>query len=415
MNKQSTSQKASLTSRTFHSGFWKALFASVFSLLIGLVLGFIIMLIVSFTNADAHPWEGLLVLFAGPFSALRPVNALGNMIFYTVPLIFTGLSVAIAYKTGLFNIGAAGQFIIGTLVSLEIALNINSIGKPTQAIFVWLLAVVAGCLGGILWGLIPGALKAFFGINEVIICIMTNWIAANLATWVFSSQVHLSNIEGGKSGYLITTSSTGNSTPAGGLGKLTGNSYLDISIIIAIVIAILIWLLLNKTTLGYSMKACGMNKYSAKYAGINDKLNIMISMGLAGGLAALGGAFYYLNPGIELQFKSIYQNLPSYGFDGISAAFLANISPLAVIFSSLLIRYLSAAGSNLTSAGYNSYFADIIIASIIYLAGFSRIFQEMIPNIVKTAKASKAKAYHKALTEGLDETLEENEISGGNE
>ena len=163
------------------------------------------------------------------------------------------------------------------------------------------------------------------------------------------------------------------------------------------------------------MKACGINKYSAKYAGINDKLNIMISMGLAGGLAALGGAFYYLNPGIELQFKSIYQNLPSYGFDGISAAFLANISPLAVIFSSLLIRYLSAAGSNLTSAGYNSYFADIIIASIIYLAGFSRIFQEMIPNIVKTAKASKAKAYHKALTEGLDETLEENEVSGGNE
>lgn len=418
MTKQEPTKNSNFLNRFFKNGFWKSLFASTLSILIGIMLGFLIMLVVSINNKDAHPGQGIIALLSGPFTALKKGKAFGNMVFYAVPLIFTGLSVAIAYKTGLFNIGAAGQFLIGTMLSLEIALHINSKGNPTQGVFVWLLAVIVGCIGGILWGLIPGALKAFFGINEVIICIMTNWIAANLVTWVFSKQVDITNTSAGKSGYLIKTAVTGNGTPSGGLGKLTGNSYLDISIIIAIVIAILVWLLLNKTTLGYSMKACGMNKYSAKYAGITDKLNIMFSMGLAGGLAALGGIFYYMNPGIELQFKSVYQNLPGYGFEGISAAFLANINPLAVIFSALLIRYLTAAGTNLALAGYNSYFADIIIASIIYLAGFTRIFQEMIPNIVKAHKENRSKRRIASLTSGIFEeepTKEESLEKGGNE
>jgi general nucleoside transport system permease protein len=376
---------------TSSSGF-KSFTASLVSIFIGLLIGFLIMLFSSFSISGAEPFMGLAYLFAGPFTAYDIPNDFGNMIFYTVPLIFTSLSVAVAYKTGLFNIGAPGQFLMGTMMALLIALNINSTGNAVQGVFVWILAIICAAVAGLVWGLIPGCLKAFFGINEVIVSIMSNWIAANLFTWVFSSDAmsHLVNTGAGKSGYLITTTVTGNSTPDWGLGSLTNNSYLDIGIFIAIIIAVLCWLLLNKTTIGYSMKACGANKFSAKYAGINDKFNIMLAMAIAGALAGLGGAFYYLHAGIEIQFKSVYQILPDYGFSGIAGAFLANCNPIACIFSALFIRYINASGTNLVSVGYNRYFADIIIAVIIYLAGFTTFFQNVIWRLFKKKKIKKA-------------------------
>lgn len=352
--------------------------SSISSILIGLAVGILVMLICSFFVENSNFLQGVATLVQGPFAAGKPMKEIGNMLFYTVPLIFTGLSVAIAYKTGLFNIGAPGQFLVGTMVALLIALNIDSTGKPSQGVLIWLLSVLAGMIAGALWGMIPGILKAFLGINEVIICIMTNWIAANMFTWVFTKMPQLTNNGSGKSSYLITTAVTGNGTPTLGLDLAFKGSYLDSSILIAIVIAILLWLLINKTTLGYSMRACGLNKFSAKFAGMNDKLNVLLSMALAGGLAALGGCFYYLNPGIEISYKSIYQSLPGYGFDGIPAALLANCNPIAVIFSSLFMRYLYSSGTNLSSSNFNLYFSDLIVAIIIYLSGFSRHFGERI-------------------------------------
>lgn len=357
----------------------KSIFASLISILVGIVFGFILMLICSIFLSKANPGQAFLYLLKGPFGSTTAAwNQFGTMLFYAGPLIFTGLSVAVAYKTGLFNIGAPGQFLMGTMGSLLIALNINTVGNRTAGVFVWMLALLVGTLLGFIWSLIPGALKAFFGINEVIICIMTNWIAANIVSWVFSSQPNLANTPEGKSGYLIKTLTTGNYTPTFGSG-----SYLDIGIIFAIIAAILMWIIMNKTALGYSLKACGYNKDAAKYAGINEKLYIMIAMGIAGALAAMGGAFYYLNPNIELQFKSVYQSLPDYGFNGIPAALLANCNPIGVIFSAIFIRWLNASGSFLQRAGYNKYFADIIIAAIIYLAGFSRFMREQLDRYYK--------------------------------
>jgi simple sugar transport system permease protein len=334
------------------------------------------------------------------------------MVFYTVPLIFTSLSVAVAYKTGLFNIGAPGQFLMGTMCALLVALSIDSTSNATQGVFIWILALVIAAIAGILWGLIPGALKAYFGINEVIVAIMTNWIAANIFTWVFSldNLSFMVNKPGGKSAYLLTTSSTGNGTPNLGLKALTNNSYLDIGIFLAVVIAILCWLLMNKTTLGYSMRACGLNKFSARYAGINDKKNILIAMGLAGALAGLGGALYYLNPGIEIQYQSVYQILPDYGFTGIAGAFLANCNPIACIFAALFIRYINASGTNLVSVGYNRYFADIIVAVIIYLAGFSNFFKGLLIRFKHKDRDAKqaSSLYEKILVKGL-------KTKGGNE
>lgn len=361
----------------------KSVYSSLVCVLIGIFIGFMIMVFCSFipsTNAD--PISGLFYLASGPFSSsLQPLKEFGMTLFYTGPLIFTGLSVAIAYKTGLFNIGAPGQFLMGTMGSLLIALNINTTGNRFAGVFVWLLALFIGVIFGAIWSLIPGLLKAFFGINEVIVSIMSNWIAANIVSWVFSSPSlgHIVNSGAMKSGYLIQTSATGNYTPTLGLGGLFSSngssSYLDIGIVLAILMCALLWVLMNKTTLGFELKACGYNKDAARYAGMNEKMNICIAMMIAGSLSAMGGALYYLNPNIELQFKACYQTLPEYGFNGIPAALLANSHPIGVFFSSFFIRYLTSAGGFLQRAGFNKYFADTIIAIIIYFAGFSRFIE----------------------------------------
>lgn len=386
----------------------KSVGASLICILAGILIGFIVMLVSTPALGfdKANPFEGLLYLFAGPFTAGDPLCSFGNMLFYSVPLIFTSLSVAVAYKTGLFNIGAPGQFLVGTMLSLLVALSIDSNGNTGKGVGIWILAVVLAVLGGMIWGLIPGLLKAFFGINEVIVTIMTNWIAANMFSWVFSldSLSSLRNTANGKSAYLITTAVTGNGTPSLGLGKITNNSYLDIGIFLALIAAILCWVLMTKTTRGYSMRACGLNKYSARYAGINDRFNIMFAMGLAGALAGLGGGLYNLNPGIEYQWKVAYLSLPAEGFNGIAGAFLANCNPIACIFAAIFIKYIGAAGDNLTIVGYNKYFADIIIAVIIYLAGFTNFFRNLLSRKGKDNKAEISSLHMKMLLKGLDMT-----------
>ena len=372
--------------------------ASLIAIIAGLILGVILLAATSSVPGTDFP-RGLQILLQGPFTT--GIQSVGNRLFYCVPLIFTGLSVAVAYKTGLFNIGAPGQFLMGIRCSLLVALNINSIGKPVQGVFVWILALVVGMLAGALWGLIPGALKATLGINEVIICIRTNWIAANRFSWVFEPRTYLHGTGTGKSGYLIKTSVTGNGTPSWGFGELTNNSRLDCSIVIAGVIAILLWLFRNKTALGYSRRACGLNKFSAKYAGRKEKKNIRFAMALAGGLAALGGCFNYLNPAREIKFDSAYASLPSYGFDGIPAALLANCNPIGVLFASLFRRYLSSSGSSLAAAHYNKYYADRIIAVIIYRSGFSRFFIELYRRFKQKKYNTTSKKLYAILTEGL--------------
>lgn len=361
----------------------KSVISSLVCIVAGILVGFIVMLIISAIAKDIsinNAFQGLGIIILGPFasgSAKYIITNLGDMIFYAVPLIMCGLSVAIAFKTGLFNIGAAGQFLMGTMGSLLVALNI-SVSSSVAGVFVWILALIVGAAFGFLWGAIPGLFKALFNVNEVIVCIMTNWIAANIVSWVFSACPHLVNTGSGKSGYLITTATTHTGTPKIGLNKIFAGSYIDLGIILAIVFAILVWIVLNKTTFGYELKACGNNRHAAKYAGMNDKRNIIISMAIAGALAAIGGSLYYLNPGIEFNFVSAYSKLPDYGFNGIPVALLASNNPIGVIFTGLFLRYIAQGGDNLTSANYNRYIADIIIALIIYFSGFSKLIKDVI-------------------------------------
>lgn len=381
-------------------------------ILAGILVGFIVMVILSLTSNNltlGDAFYGLKILLGGPFSsgsAKYIITNLGDMIFYATPLIMTGVSVAIAYKTGLFNIGAAGQFLMGTMGSLIVALNINTNGNAVLGVLVWLLALIVGMLCGMIWGAIPGFFKAVFNVNEVIVCIMTNWIAANIVSWVFGTMPNIINSAGGKSGYLITTAVTGNGTPKAGLNSIFAGSYIDIGIFIVVLIAVFIYIMLTKTTFGYELRACGANKHGARYAGMNEKRNIILSMVIAGGLAAIGGAIYYLNPGIEFKFASAYSKLPDYGFNGIPAALLGSSNPIAVVFVSIFIRYLSIGGDNLPSAGFNKYIADVIIALIIYFAGFSRLFKELMEKLRRRSEIRESTSDDSEIADEAKETAD---------
>ena len=376
------------------SSFWskdgtKSVLASLLSILIGLAVGSVIVILVGLLNPAlglSGAWDGVRLIFGGIFSTGRNAAGaltfgfnstnVGNMLFRATPLILTGLSVAVAFKTGLFNIGAPGQYLMGTAASLMLALGIPSETVPTWLI--WTIAFLGGMLAGALWGCIPGLVKALLNINEVLACIMTNWIAANLVTWMFDGSDFRNLVENTKSGYIYKTTYNGVATAKLGLDKLFPNSQVNGGILIAIVIAILMYILMSKTTLGYQLKACGSNRHAARYAGIADKRNIVLSMAIAGGLSGAATALYYLSGNTEF-FWSTYQTLPATGFNGIPVALLAASHPIAVIFTGCFMSMLDIVGLQLTNlTAYNEYITDVIIATIVYLSAFSLVIKMLL-------------------------------------
>jgi len=415
------------------TSFWdkagtRSVLASLVAILIGMLVGGVIILIVGLSNPNLGlkgAWEGIRLVVAGLFATGRSAGgsltfgfnpaSFGNMLFRAMPLVMTGLSVALGNKAGLFNIGAPGQYLAGTAASLYVALSV-----PTSVIppwLVWVLAFLAGMLAGACWGAIPGMLKAFLNINEVLACIMTNWIAANLVTWLFDASNLKNMLEGTKSGYIYKTSTVmhdvivdgaqtlvGANVPEGAevlatrggvatgklwLDKLFSGSQVNAGILVAILIAIVIYIIMTKTTLGYQLKACGANRYAARYAGIRDKRNIVLTMAMAGALAAAGGALYYLSGNTEF-FWSTYQSLPGEGFNGIPVALLAINDPIGVIFSAAFMSMLQICGQRLTElTAYNEYITSVIIAVIVYLSAFMLVIKTWIGKLRKGKAVSK--------------------------
>lgn len=377
------------------------LMSSLISILVGLLVGGIVVLIVGLVEpkiTGSGIWDGIRLIFGGILSTGRDAagtltwgfNAqnIGNMLFRATPLIMTGLSVAIAFKTGLFNIGAPGQYLMGTLASLSIALGIPSTSVPAGII--WVLALLGGMLAGALWGAIPGLLKALLNINEVLACIMTNWIAANLVTWMFDISNFKNMVENTKSGYIYKTSFNGVATPKLGLDKLFPGSQINGGILLAILLAVVVYVIMQKTTFGYQLKACGSNRHAARYAGIPDKRNIVLSMAIAGALAGTGAALYWLSGNTEFYWTT-YQSLPAVGFNGIPVALLAINNPVGVIFSGIFMAMLDIVGMQMTNlTAYNEYITDVIISVIVYLSAFSLVIRMMLVNIRKRREMKKA-------------------------
>ncbi|MCR4876834.1 MAG: ABC transporter permease [Clostridiales bacterium] len=393
----------------------RTIMASLISILIGLLSGIIVIIVVGLTNPSISGggiWDGVRLVMVGIFNRGRDAATgalqfgfnptfFGNMLFRAMPLILTGLSVAIAYKTGLFNIGAPGQYLAGICSSLFLALSIPTSSVP--AWIVWIIAFLGGMLAGALWGCIPGLLKSLLNINEVIACIMTNWLAASLVTWFFDLSSLKNVLEGTKTGYIYKTSTiindvlvdgvqtvAGTNIPEGatvlatrggvatskmGLDRLFSGSQVNGGILIAILLAVIFYIIMEKTILGYQLKACGSNRHAAKYAGIHDRRNIVLSMALAGAMAGAAGSLYGLSGNTEF-FWTTYQSLPAVGFTGIAVALLAVNNPIGVIFSGIFMSLLNINGQQLTNlTAYNEYITDVIIAVIVYLSAFSLIIK----------------------------------------
>ncbi len=396
----------------------RTVLASLLSILIGMLAGGVVIFAVGVSTPSLGintVWDGIRLVVGGLFVTGRDATGaltfgfnpqmMGNMLFRATPLILTGLSVALAYKTGLFNIGAPGQYLAGTAATLFIALSLGTgrvetaglvepfLGNANNFIagqvgmfppwLVWTLALIGGMIAGALWGAIPGLFKALLNVNEVLACIMTNWIAANLVTWVFDISNLKNLVENTKIGYVYKTSFNGVATSKMGLDQVFPGSQVNGGIIIAILLAVVVYIIMNKTTFGFELKACGSNRFAARYAGIKDKRSIVVSMALAGALAGAAGSLYFLSGNTEF-FWSTYQSLPAVGFNGIPVALLAGSNPIGVVFAGMFMSMLDICGLQLTNlTGYNEFITDVIIAVIVYLAAFSLVIKMVLARLGK--------------------------------
>ena len=361
----------------------KSLSASLLCIFGGIFVGFVVLVLLSVFNPRigfAEAVRGILIILGGPFSGGgNSLFQFGNMLFNATPLILTGLSACIAFKIGLFNIGAPGQYLMGAMVTLIVSLSIPSAAVPSPVI--WLLALICGTLAGALWGAIPGFFKAYLNVNEVIVCIMTNWIAANVVSWVFNGSKFI-NVAESKVNFIMKTEVNNIATATFGLDKIFSGgsvvSYADASIFLAICVAIALYVVMNKTTFGYELKACGYNRDGAKYAGMNEKRNLLLAMAIAGGLAAMGASIWCLNGHQDFKWET-YQTLPVDGFNGIPAALLAGNNPIGIIFTAIFLKYINVGGSNLAAnTAFNEYVSQLMVAMIVYFSGFARYISMLL-------------------------------------
>lgn len=357
--KKNEAQRVPLKQRESYLNFM----ASVLAILCGLAAG----LLVLFISDPASALGGFASILTGAFSDMK---SLGQVFYSATPIILTGLSVGFANKTGLFNIGAPGQFIVGAYVAVLVGVRCTFI--PGHLL--WMVCLLAATLAGAVWGLVPGVLKALCNVNEVIACIMMNYIGMYLVNFLTVLTVY--DFQKNQSMPVAA----GAVAPKLGLDKIfsynSAASSVNAGIFIAVAMGVVIYYVLEKTSFGYELKACGYNRDAAKYAGINETRSIILSMVIAGALSGLGGACLYLagaGKGIE-----VVDTLAAEGFNGIPVALLGLNNPLGIILSGIFIAYLTQGGFQMQLWGFAPQVIDIIIAVIIYFSAFALILRSFV-------------------------------------
>ena len=332
----------------------QSLLASLLCIVLGLLLGFIILLFINPSGAFGAIMAVIKNFMNYSRFALQFKN-FGNTLAKTAPLLMCSLSILFCYKVGLFNIGVAGQYVVGSCISIYAAL---ALGLPW-----WVCLILCIIVGGI-YGSIVGFLKAYANVNEVISGIMLNWIG------LYTSNMILTNVKEATSPYTlhIKTENAKAILPAIGLDKLFGSDYISIALPLTILIAIGIKIMLDRTKFGYELKATGFNKNAAKYSGMAEQRNIILTLAIGGALAAMGGGFLYLTD--YEQWQCTASSVPGMGFNGIAAAFLGGLNPIGAIFSSYFIQHITSGGAYVDKNLYSAQISDLISAIIIYLCGF---------------------------------------------
>ena len=363
----------------------QSLLTSLLCILLGLFIGYLVLLLINPTGA----WGAITNVmknFLTYSSAKAQLKYLGNTLVRTAPLLMCSLSVLFVYKVGLFNIGAAGQYVAGACACLYAALYLHWHWLPCM-----LLAIAAGALLGV----ISGLLKSSFNVSEVISGIMLNWIA------LYITNMLLTNVKEATSPYTYQLKAEGPQAilPQISLSKLlSGNQYVTIAIPIAIVCAVVIWVVLSKTLFGYELKATGNNPNAAKYCGMAEKRNIILTLAIGGALAGLGASLLY-QTGYE-QWQCTYSSVPSMGFNGIAAAFLGGLSPIGSIFASFFIQHITAGGAYVDKSLYCSQISDLTSAIIIYLCSFVLFFKTVLNSWIARHEEKKARKAAQAAGKG---------------
>ena len=367
MAKQKTTRSLDVRAKLHQSV--NTVMAALLCILIGLLVGLLVLLIIN----PEHAWaDGFMRIIQGGFYDYP--YGVGRTLVNGAPLIMTGLSVAFAFKTGLFNIGAAGQYTLGAFGGLYCALVLH---------LPWFVCLLVSALLGAVWGAIPGIFKAYLNINEVITSIMFNWIGLYLVCEVIYGRGAGPMYDANNTRtWKVQDVSAGSLIPSMGLSEYFHTTSNTIAIFLAIAVAILIWVVLEKTTFGYELKAVGLNKNAARYAGINEKKNIILSMTIAGALAGFGAGLLYLSGGAEWNPLNT-TTLPAMGFNGIATALLASSHPIGTIFSSLFVSHITVGGSFLPTRYFPTEIADLISGIIIYLCAFAMLFRSLISHVME--------------------------------
>ncbi len=353
------------------------LVVSLSAVFLGIVAGCVFILCIG-----KNPFAGFERIL---FGALSNTRRIGNTLGMSTQLILIGLSVAFAFKTGLFNIGAPGQMLIGGITGSILAYYLP---LDMPRIIYLPLIVIASMLTGALWGFLSGLLKAKFNVHEVVSTIMLNWIAY----WIvydFIPRFIIDPTISVKSKPIETV----HTLRADWLTSLTSFSTMNYGFFIAIVMCVVVWFILQKTTLGFNLKAVGSNRFCAEYAGIKVNRSIMISMAIAGALASLGGLTYYCG------YSNIMEmgKMPSEGFDGIAVALLGNCSPVGIFFSAIFFGILKMGRGSLAATGIPTEIADTIIATIIYFTATNVILASFWNGLFKSSFSRKEEAVAAAL------------------
>lgn len=336
-------------------------FYTLISIVIGFVVGAILLSI-----AKINPLDAYKQLFNGVFG--KPKFMVWCLI-YAAPLIFTGLSVAFSFKTGVFNIGAEGQFVVGSLTACVLGILIKA-----PAIIHVLLCFLGAALAGGIWGAIVGVLKIKKGVNEVLSYIMFNWIAFYLSNFVVNlSIIHKDG--GGEATKDIAA--TARILAPKSIIAATGASAANYGFILAIIFAVIVWFIINRTTLGFKLRAVGFSNTAAQYAGIDTGKSFLTAMAFSGALAGIGGAVQLMGMSGRI---SQFSGQEGYGFQGITVALIASSNPIACIFAGIFYGAMKYGGGKLSLVNAPAEVVDIIMGIIILFIAISSLFKNIFLN-----------------------------------
>ncbi len=339
------------------------------SVILGFLVGFIVLFMIGY-----NPFEGFTYLFQGGFKGILSgdLKQFGNGLLQMTPLILTGLSVAFAFRTGLFNIGVPGQMLVGGFMAVYLGVALD-LPRVIHLIVVVLGAMIAGGI----WAIVPGILKAKFKIHEVVTSIMMNYIA------LWGVQYAVKVLIPGKYSTESATIAQTASLKVAGMTEFFSGSAVNLGLVFAVIACLVIWFILEKTTFGYELKAVGYNHHAAEYAGMKATRNVILSMIIAGVLAGLAGATFYVGYTDHIKIGV----LPTQGYDGIAVALLGLNTPIGVFLAAALFGFMKVGGAFMQAmTEIPSELIDIIISTIIYFSAISLILQGFLKKVAPKKK-----------------------------